>query len=155
MAEWIDRTFVTRSNMIEYLNGLLIGIVNLHEGAEVDNKTLIINVGGAGNRTVTFQPAKSRAWTLAEIIAEISGAHADLVGLPKEHVPKASPGADQKRYLKLSTNDSFVVVKTGTANPLLGFDTVNDETAHHFLNTEVADLTFEQRRSVWSVITYA
>ena len=77
MASWNVNKFGSSKKMIEFLNGTILGRVNLKDGADVDGLTFIFDKG-AGDVTVTFAPAKSRPWTLAEIVAIINVAEADL-----------------------------------------------------------------------------
>jgi len=143
MAGWDIRPFDSLNRVRDYLNGVIIGTVDLSDGANVDTKTLVIDVDGGGNRTVTFAPAKSRDWTLAEIVAQIEAAHADLVGVPVVYIDAAPGGAVGPKFLVLVKDGSVITIQnTGTANTVLGFpapQTIGDPVAIAELHSLVRD----------------
>lgn len=139
---WSVRNFPTQKEMLRYLNGDLEGSVNLHEGALVDGLTFIVDIG-AGDVTVTFGPAKSRAWTLAEIVAKINAA-ATLTGVASISVKGVGQYAETTdRRLNLQHGTSLVVKSTGTGNAALGFSGAADTTAVILASTDVKFIDHE------------
>ena len=127
MAVWIHKKFASAEQLTDWLNGVLVGSVNLHAaGADVDGKTLIVDLG-AGAATVTFAPPKGTNWTLEEIIDQIN-AHVSIpAGTASAEVSlKNQVGARPNRRLRLSSQDGCIVRSTGTANADLGFSIVSD-----------------------------
>jgi hypothetical protein len=123
---WVIRNFYTDRELAAYLNGEVVGTVNIHDGADVDLLTLIINNGG-GDVTVNFAPAKGRPWTAAEIVGAINAAPglADTASLkvPERYDTSHPPGQGTKhQYLCLFNDPAITVRNTGTANTLLGFN---------------------------------
>jgi len=124
---WSSRRFQTERELVDFLNGAVLGTVNLHpSGANVDGLTLIVNAGGV-DRTVTFAPALGRNWTADEILAQIL-ATAGMAGVASLHVPERydtshPPGRGTKhRYLRLFSDPAIIVRNTGTGNAALGFN---------------------------------
>lgn len=133
MAVWRTFNFVSKEKMDEFLNGVVVGSVDIRPGAVVDGLTLIANVG-AGDVTVTFAPAKGHAWTAAEIVAQIE---ATFAGYPKLELETREAGLGAKAYLKMSNDTSVTIRSTGTANAALGFSAVADTVGRHYVATEV------------------
>jgi hypothetical protein len=130
MAAWQHLKFDNVHDMINYLNGEVVAPNDISGGLLVDGLTLVINVGGLGDRTVTFAPAKSRAWNPAEIRAAVEAAHADLTDIPEYWNSPRQGNTDTATYLKLvsPTAEVVVVKSTGSANTLFGFSAVLDTT---------------------------
>lgn len=120
MALWRTTTFESIEAMIDYMNGALIGTVNLKDGADVDGKTLIIDPG-TGNVTCTFNPPKSRNWTLDEIVAKIE-ATSGLEGLASIKVVNVGHNVYEKDRRLLLVGDPEITIRgNGTANAELGY----------------------------------
>ena len=159
MASWQRTVFPSYVEMERYLNGAVRGTVDITDGAVVDNLTLIINVNGV-NRTTTFAPAKARAWTFTEILAEIEAAHADLVGVPTLYLPRGLPGVGQgvviERYLQLYDDPGVIVRLGGTANAVLGFSAVADTTQNIIPSAAVHSIMCNcDDQDVWTVVLYS
>lgn len=161
MATWMRTRFRNISDMIDWLNGAVISPINLSSGLGVDGLTLIINVGGAGDRLVTFT-AIGRPWTAAEILAKIVAAHVDLAAVAKLEVKEARPDLQSgaPTYLKLVGAGSVITVRsTGTANALFGFATgaspANDTVGVPYTSSEVQKMQPKgDSQGIWDVITY-
>jgi hypothetical protein len=138
MAVWTTKLFRSRDTMLDYLNGVIIGGVNVHAGAAVDGLTLIIDAG-SGAKTVTFAPAKSRLWTLAEVVAAISAADASLVGVGiiKDINTGGVTSKAPDRRLAIFKDAAVVLDKDGTANSVFGFNTVADTSRAAVIKTNV------------------
>jgi hypothetical protein len=97
----------------------IIGTKNLHQGANVNGKTLIFSTPAA---TVTFTDPDPV--TLEQIVAEINGT-AGLAGTASIYVEHAGgSGKSVDRRLLLNRGDSTTVLTNpGTANADLGFAT--------------------------------
>lgn len=121
MALWRTATFESMEAMIDYMNGALIGSVNLDlNGADVDNKTLKIDPG-SGTVTVTFSPVKSRNWTLNEIVAKIEST-SGLEGIASIKVLSVGHTSHPKdRRLLLVGDPAIKIIADGTANAELGY----------------------------------
>lgn len=162
MAQWNALVFSSRRELDDYLNGALIGNVDLFDGADVDGKTFIIDVGG-GNLTTTFTPTKSMNWTYKEIIAQIEATDASLVGV----VTALLVGGDRptvvggrSRILLRLIDDTLTVRGNGTANAELGFTegaTPGDDTVLAQVATaDVHSIHFHvAEQDTWTVLTYA
>jgi hypothetical protein len=124
MAIWEQYRFTDAEQMINFLNGALIGSQNIGAGADVDGLTLIIDIGG-GDVTVTFAPAKNRLWTAAEVVAQINASFAGLARVYSHNRPNQQPPMIDRRVL-LERVGALTVKSTGTSNGVLGFST----TAH-------------------------
>lgn len=158
MALWTRKQFATLEQALEYLNGALIGTVNLHtNGADVDGKTFIVNDGTA-DRTVTFSPAKSRNWTLDEIVAQIN-AHANLSNAHAVIRTSRSGGLIDRR-LAIFNDPAYKIRGNGTANSVLGFPSpatpANDSTQVIIANTDVEVFRSISRdpNQQWVVVHY-
>lgn len=152
MAVWSRLSAPTLADFIDLLNGAQIGSVNIAGGALVDGLTLIIDTTGA-NRTVTFSPAKNRAWTAEEIVAQIEAAHADLVDA--SHVKVSSPGTVPAKWLSIWKDGGAIVRSTGTANTVLGFSDSADQTQAVKTDTVVKDFDRDtSNQGTWVAITY-
>ncbi len=165
MASWTRRQFPTLDDALDYLNGVIVGAVNLHnDGADVDGLTLVIHDGTA-NRTVTFAPAKGVNWTLDEIVAQIEATNANLVGgaIPKARVAhRAGVRGLPDRRLSIDGNKSvagaaFTVRASGTANARLGFPTGGDTAQVVVPDTQVKVFESSSRdpNTRWTVVLYA
>lgn len=123
MAAWQHMTFASQAEMLDTLNGAIISPYSMGDGLPVDGLNLIINVGGAGDRTVTFAPAKGRDWTADEIVAQIVAAHGDLAGVPHVLLRGGTPGVAWVKFLRLVKHAGAVITvkNSGTANALFGF----------------------------------
>lgn len=120
MALWRPATFESMEAMIDYMNGALMGTVNLDpEGADVDGKTLKIDPG-TGTVTVSFG-TKGRNWTLEEIVAEIEG-ESGLGGIASIKILKVGHSSfTRDRRLLLVGDPAITLIANGTANAELGF----------------------------------
>lgn len=149
MASWKINKFGSAKKMVEWLNGTVLGRVNLRDGAEVDDLTFIFDKG-AGNVTVTFTPTKSRAWTLQEIVDKINVTEADLA-----HINNVG-GLD--RRLAIEKDLATLIVKDdGTANSVLGFNVhpAGDQTSDRVVDTEVYSAGPEPGEQSWIVVRYS
>jgi len=162
MAAWSTIVFSSKREMDDYLNGSLLGGVDLFAGADVDGKTFIIDVG-AGNLTTTFAPAKSRLWKYKEIIAEIESTDATLVGVVMALLVGSDRptvvGRRSRIVLKL-VDDTLTVRGNGTANEELGFTegaTPGDDTVLAQVATaDVNSVHFHvAEQDTWTVLIYA
>lgn len=164
MAAFKNYSYRNKADMIDGLNGAIISSVDLSGGLDLDGLTLIINVGGAGDRTVTFSPAKSRVWTAQEIYDQIYAAHADLQGVVSLEVKSVRPDlvAGAQTYLKFVDNVAAAAVtirSTGTANSLFGFPTgtspANDLVGVPITLSEVAKMhPRKDSQGIWDVVVY-
>ena len=159
MANWTKKEFSTLEQAIDYLNGAMIGTVNLHtNGADVDNKTFIIH-DGTGDRTTTFTPIKSRNWALNEIVAHIN-ATALLDDVASAVIKTARAGGATIRYLRIFGDPAHTIRGNGTANAELGFvegATPGDDTVQVIIpNTSVAYFRSDDRdpNRRWTVVHY-
>lgn len=154
MASWVYRKFSDIDQVTDWLNGVLVGTANLHSnGADVDGKTLILDVG-TGPVTVTFAPPKARTWTLEEIIAQINNDAAIPDGTAKAHASlQHRVGARPNRRLRLASSDGCVVHSAGTANTDLGFSAVADTVQYITSRAAVAHIHFDDNKYV--VVLYA
>ena len=152
MASWSTYKFGSSRELTEFLNGAIINSLNLHSGADVDGKTFIFEVNGGGDTTVTFTPAKSRNWTLEEIVAHINLSEAGLAEIRTE----TRPGFNKSvRKIKLEKDlTSFEVKATGTANGVLGFVAV---AADYVPDTEVpgGPKAVPGEQDTWLIVRYA
>lgn len=160
MALWRTATFESLEAMIDYMNGALIGTVNLDpEGADVDGKTLIIDAGG-GNVTCTFAPAKGTNWTLEEIVAKIE-ATVGLEGLASIKILKVGHSAFPKdRRLLLEGDPAIIVRGNGTANAELGYAegaTPADDTTQVITPQAAVERAYrnEDGQDTWTVLLYS
>ena len=147
MASWTITKFGSAKKMIEFLNGTILGTRNLSSGAAVDGLTFIFDKG-AGNVTVTFSPAKSRAWTLAEIVAKINTTEAGLA-----HINNVG-GTDRRLSIEKDLA-SLTVKDSGTANSVLGFSTSGDQVSDRIVDTEVYSAAPEPGQQSWILVRYA
>lgn len=151
MASWRTFKFKSPDDMADYLNGMILGVRNLHKGASVDGLTFVFEVNGGGDTTVTFAPAKSRPWTIDEIIAKINASEANLASIK---VVQSSPFNGLDRRIKLVKDLTSLEVKVGgTSNSLLGFVPIS---AVYVADTEinyVGPIPGEQ--NTWAVVRYA
>jgi hypothetical protein len=154
MASWIKQKFGSSQELEEYLNGALIGTINLQEGADVDNQTFVFEVDGGGDTTVTFTPVKNRPWTIEEIVAKINAAEADLAHIRTNVNPGARVAV---RRLKLQKDLTSLVVKTtGTANPELGFSATANTTAVYVAPADIEYIRQVQgEQDTWVLWRYA
>lgn len=125
MALWKFYTFRSHEEMENWLNGVLIGSVDLSSGANVNGKTFIVDIGG-GNVTVTF--SGTDPMTAQEIVDQINASIAGLASLYSRQAIAPAPAFPWDKELKLSRDGSIVVASTGTANADLGFSTTGATT---------------------------
>lgn len=140
MAAWSRKTFASLRELVAYLNGALLGAVNLYpNGADLDGLTIIIN-DGVADRTVTFT-AKGSNWSAAEIVAQIAADPnlADDVATIKTTMANYV-GAVAEQYLQIVGDPAHIVRSTGTANTALGFSAVSDTTQVITANTDVIEI---------------
>jgi hypothetical protein len=147
MASWTTARFGSAKKMIEYLNGTVLGKINLKNGADVDGLTFIFDKG-AGSVAVTFAPPKSRPWVLTEIVAQINATEVDLA-----HINNVG-GLDRRLAIEKDLA-SLTIKSTGTANALLGFSTVADQISNRVADTEVYSAAPEPGEQSWIVVRYA
>lgn len=159
MALWRTTTFESIEAMIDYMNGALIGTVNLRDGADVDGKTLIIDAG-SGNVTCTFSPAKSRNWTLNEIVAKIE-ATAGLEGLASIKVLRVGHSLYEKDRRLLLVGDPAITIRgNGTANAELGYvegATPADDTIQVITPQAAVERAYRNvdGQDTWTVLLYS
>lgn len=156
MALWDIQLFGTKKEAVDYVDDALFGTVNLHGGAAVDGLTVIIDAG-SGPQTVTFAPAKNRAWTLTEITTFINAAHASLADISRIDILQSYQSSvyTPHRRLKILKDSAITVDKDGTANALLGLPTVADWVRDQILDTEVFQFEFNHdEKDTWAVITF-
>lgn len=148
MASWRVNKFGSAKKMINFLNGRVLGRVNLSKGAEVDGLTFIFDKG-AGNVTVTFTAAKGRPWTLQEIVDKINVTEAGLA-----HIDNVG-GLDRRLAIEKDLA-SLTVKDTGTANALIGFNAgTGDQVSDRVVDTEVYSAGPEPGEQSWVVVRYA
>lgn len=153
MAVWSKHKVGSLNDLENYLNGVIVSRFNAHDGVDVDSLTLILDTSGTP-RTVTFTPAKSRPWTLAEIVAKINGAHGDLAGLTAIEVISGS--GKSWRRLTVGTGVTFTIKGTGTANTAFGFVSGTDTVAVPIVDTDVFSIQpIAGERDTWVVLLYA
>ncbi len=153
MAMWNAKMFRSKIDLMNHLNGVLVGSNNLFSGALVDGLTFIVDIGG-GDVVTTFAPAKNRPWTLAEIVAAID---AGISGVPYAWNNDIGPvsGTPPDRRLALTRDGAITVKSTGTANALLGFSTTANTVSAPIPDTSVFSInrvTLEQ--DTWVLVTY-
>lgn len=147
MASWKVNRFGSAKKMVEWLNGTILGKVDLHDGAAVDGLTFVFDKGG-GDVTVTFVPAKSRKWTLQEIVDHINTTEAGLA-----HINNVG-GLD--RRLSIEKDLASLTIKTsGTVNAALGFSTTSDTVQDRVIDTEVYSAGPEPGEQSWVVVRYS
>jgi len=151
MASWSTYKFGSSRELTEFLNGALVGALNLQDGAAVDGLTFVFEKNGGGDTTVTFAPAKGRKWTIEEIRDQINASETGLA-----HIRTAiRPGAPKpERKLKLEKDLTSLEVKaTGTANGVLGFSAA---TADYVADTEVkGTIAVPGEQDTWLLMRYA
>ena len=155
MATWRIWRFRTDQDLYDMLNGAINSDVDLEKGLYLDAKTLIIDVGGAGNRTVTFAPVLSRKWTPEEVVAKIVAAHADLTGVPKLVREPGTRAGMNPTYLRLVKDNGTVVTvrSTGTANALFGYSTGADTVGVPYVSADVKSVYMNDNKT-WYAVTY-
>jgi hypothetical protein len=158
MALWEAMSFPTRRAMVDWLNGAIISPARVPAvGLDLDGLTLIIDAG-AGNKTVTFAPAKSRPWTMTEIVAAIGAADASLVGIASRLIESGdrpvAPEAQGSSRLKLVRDGAITVVSTGTANARFGFSAIADTVSAKIPKTDVVSIQRPStEQDTWIVVT--
>lgn len=136
MADWTYIGFPSVEAFVDYMNGSLIGTVNITGGADLDGLVFIVD-GGSGNQTVTFSPAKNRNWTLGEIIDKINSTHASLAGTATV-VRVNPPGTPPDMRLRMHKDGTMIVrFSGGTANATLGYSTTADQTQTIIADTDL------------------
>lgn len=159
MALWRTATFESLEAMIDYMNGALVGTVNLDAGADVDLKTLIIDAG-AGNKTCTFSAAKGRNWTLDEIVAKIE-ATSGLEGIASIKVLNVGHTSHTRdRRLLLAGDPAITIRGNGTANAELGYAegaTPTNDTIQVITPQAAVERAYrnEDGQDTWTVILYS
>jgi len=150
MASWNTYKFGSAKKLTEHLNGAILGNKNLHSGAEVDGLTFIFEVNGGGDTTVTFAPAKSRPWTIEEIVAQINASEADLASVR----PVPQPASPIDRRIRLMKDLVSLEVKAGgTSNAVLGFAAGS---AVYVPDTEIKYVgPIPGEQDTWIVVRYA
>ena len=154
MALWRTLTFKSLIDATIYLNGAIVGTVNIHGGALVDGLTFIANNGGA-DRTVTF-PARGRAHTPAEIVASIAAGHADINASPYLYAQNdIAPKAVDRRLMLYQDTPTITVTAAGTANALLGLAGPLTQTITP--DTGIAGRIYRNidGQDTWTVIAYS
>lgn len=146
---WYYVTKPSAQELLRVLNGVLTNSVDLYNGASVDGLTFILDVGG-GNVTVTFAPAKSRKWTIEEIVAQINASVAGVASIYNKMA--TDPQTGPARYLTISHENGAVVRSGGTANTLLGFSAAADTEQELLASSDVKSITHEEHNGVkvWS-----
>jgi len=145
--------------MADWLNGSLIGTVDLAPtGADVDTKTLVIDDGG-GDQTVTFAPALGRNWTVDEIAAAINAVPA-LAGVATVLIRRGLyAGAPVQKFLRIMGDPAHTIRADGTANSDLGYVagvSPADDTVQVIINiTECHFQDWLQPNEQWTVLRYA
>lgn len=152
MALWERHVFGDQEQMVNFLNGALIGSKNLAQGAEVDGLTFIVDIGG-GDVTTTFSPAKNRAWTIEEIVAAINASVAGLANLYSANNPGHQMHGVDRRIL-LVRDGALTVKSTGTANTLLGYSTAGDTVAVPVASAELQSIDHNGITNAWSTVLY-
>lgn len=159
MAIWRTVTFESLEAMIDYMNGAIVGTVNLNDGADVDSKTLKIDPG-TGTVTCTFNPPKSRDWTLGEIVAKVE-ATSGLEGIASVKVVKVGHSAFTKdRRLLLVGDPAIKIIGDGSANDELGFDgpaTPANDTDQVITPQAAVERAYrnEDGQDTWTVLLYS
>lgn len=159
MALWRTATFESMEAMIDYMNGALVGTVNLRDGADVDLKTLIIDPG-TGNKTCTFSPAKSRNWTLEEIVAKIE-ATSGLEGIASVRILSVGHNVTViDRRLLLVGDPGITIRGNGTANAELGYvegSTPADDTTQVITPQAAVERAYRNvdGQDTWTVLLYS
>ncbi len=155
MATWRIWRFRTDQDLYDTLNGAVGSEVDAEKGLDLDGKTLIINVGGAGDRTVNFAPALSRKWTPEEVVAKISAAHADLTGIPKLVREPGTRAGMNPTYLRLVKDTGAVITvrSTGTANALFGYSITADTVGVPYTFNDVKSVYMNDNKT-WYAVTY-
>jgi len=148
MASWNVARFGSSKKMTDFLNGRVIGNVNLLNGADVDGLTFIFDKGG-GDVTVTFT-AKGRVWTINEIVDQINVTEAGLA-----HIDNVGSTPPDRRLAIEKDLASLTVKSSGTANSLLGFSTTTDQVSDRVVDTEVFSAGPEPGEQSWVVVRYA
>lgn len=146
MASWTTNRFGSAKKMVDFLNGRILGRVDLSKGADVDGLTFVFDKGG-GDVTVTFTPSKGRAWTLPEVVDRINATEAGLA-----HIDNVG-GLDRRIAIEKDLA-SLTVRATGTANTTLGFST-GDTVSVRVADTEVYSAGPEPGEQSWIVVRYA
>jgi len=151
MAYWKIFTFNRIPDLVDYLNGVLVGTVNLDEGATVDGLTIIIDIG-SGPVTCTFSPAKSRDWTLQEIVDKINGT-AGLAGTASISIKNVGHTSHTKdRRLQIDYEPAATISSSGTANTVLGFSAVSDSL--QLVTSSGMVRNFIEKDGVYTILVY-
>ena len=147
---YILKQFDTAQEMMDYMNGVVQGKTIGARVYGLDGLTLIVTPGGDA-RTITFEDTDGAGLTPTEIIAQIEAENADLVGVVAiRNYRHATPPS----YRLTFTQDGDVVDKDGTANEILGFDTVADSTvgASAIALADIATVTSNEAGNKFTVI---
>jgi hypothetical protein len=153
MATWERFAFGSVEQLVNFLNGALIGDQNLAAGAAVDGLTFIVDVG-AGEVTISFTTAKGRPWTVQEIVDKINASVAGLARVySRNNANPYTAGTDQR--VLLERDGTLVVKATGTANALLGFPAAIT-TAAPVVNTDVYTIEYQHSGAtdLWVALLY-
>lgn len=154
MAVWSQVAFNTVEQLVNFLNGVVIGGQNLVQGAAVDGLTLVVDIGG-GDVTVTFTPAKSRPWTAQEIAAKINASIAGIARVYSRNYDNPYLAGGDQRIL-LERDGALTVKTTGTANALLGFSTTSNTVNDPVPTSEVPWVQYQNGSAaeIWVALLY-
>ena len=131
---YTGRTFDTLSNLVDYLNDVVIGGATLPAiSRNLDGKTLIINTGS--DHTVTFSGYEL---TPGDIVSQINSVVSGAAGVK-------APGYGVVGAFLAFTTSGHIVRHTGTANQILGMDTVADKTvgANAIAQSNIVSITYD------------
>lgn len=118
---YVPRLFDCMEELADYLNGLVGGKYLGQRTFGLDGLTLIINDGGA-DRTVTFADPTFEGLLAKQILDQIRATHAALETVALRNYGHQAP--PQQKLMVVTVGHK--VLKTGTANALLGFSTAVD-----------------------------
>lgn len=136
--------------LTDFLNGSLFSR-DLKLGADLDDKTLIINVGG-GPITIAFTPVKDRNWTTDEIVNAIIAEDISLATVPSKLIYNTPLLGFNKLRLQSA---SLTIDKDGTANSDLGFSITDDTVATPVAATELKFLVkVANEQDTWVATIY-
>lgn len=152
MAIWSYKKLANAKDAVDFLNGAIVGKVNLFNGADVDGLTIVVDIGG-GDVTTTFAPAKSRNWTIAEIISQINTAVGSICVSQRMYSAVETCTVASDKRLSFMIDGGMTVKGTGTGNAVLGFPAV-DVVQAVISDTEVIHIAQSTDHSSWSVFIY-
>lgn len=152
MALWKFYAFRAHEDMENWLNGALIGSVDLSSGANVNGKTFIVDIGG-GNVTVTF--SGTDPMSAQEIVDDINASLAGLASIYSSQAIAPAPGFPWDKKLKLSRDGTIVVAAAGTANAALGFSASSPTTRVGVNPSDVKRIEQSNEGEEWYLWYYA